>query len=68
MSNQKKITLNLELEFYPSENDLWQRDNQDKNDWELMEAFKTEVQNNFDALAPNGLWLELGAIKIETDY
>jgi hypothetical protein len=62
----KKVTLNLEVEFYTQDNDDFYSQNSDLSDAEQLAIVKEMLITQIDdAVQIHGLWLEVIAEKIE---
>jgi len=62
----KKVTLNLEVEFYTQDNDDFYSQNADLSDAEQLATVKSMLITQIDdAVQIHGLWLEVIAEKIE---
>ena len=62
----KKVTLNLEVEFYTKDNDDFYSQNADLSDAEQLATVKSMLITQIDdAVQIHGLWLEVIAEKIE---
>jgi hypothetical protein len=62
----KKVTLNLEVEFYTQDNDDFYSQNADLSDAKQLATVKEMLITQIDdAVQIHGLWLEVIAEKIE---
>ena len=62
----KKVTLNLEVEFYTKDNDDFYSQNADLSDAEQLATVKSMLITQIDdAVQIHGLWLEVIAERIE---
>jgi hypothetical protein len=62
----KKVTLNLEVEFYTQDNDDFYSQNADLSDAEQLAMVKSMLITQIDdAVQIHGLWLEVIAERIE---
>jgi len=62
----KKVTLNLEVEFYTQDNDEFYSQNAALSDAEQLATVKSMLITQIDdAVKIHGLWLEVVAEKIE---